>query len=96
MEACSCSAVTMPPKKVLVSSAWIGEMNKLKKKVESMEELEKEVEAARVIKEEKEGLKRALDNFQEEYETMKAANALEVERRIKAIKQQNKLHKLHG
>ena len=81
----------MPPKKVLVSSAWIGEMNKLKKKVETMDALEQEVAAARAVAEEKDGLHRALTNFQEEYEAMKAANALEVERRVKALKQQDKL-----
>ena len=73
----------MPPKKVLVSSAWIGEMNKLKKKVETMDALEQEVAAARAVAEEKDGLQRALTNFQEEYEAMKAANALEVERRMR-------------
>ena len=78
-------------KKVLVSSSFLSEFDKLQKKVQRMEELEKHVAEAKEKEAETESLQNALNTFQSEYEEMKAQNKLEVERRVKASLQQDKL-----
>ena len=73
-------------KKVLVSSSFLTEFDKLQKKVQKLDELEKHLEEAKEKAEENQGLQNTLSTFQQEYEQMKQQNALEIERRIKASK----------
>ena len=92
-------------KKVLVSSSFLSDYDKLQKKVSKMAELEKKLETANAASDENAALQTTLSNFQTEYEQMKAQNKLEIERRIKATKksdglrekldQSNKLNKNH-
>jgi hypothetical protein len=73
-------------KKVLVSSSFLSDFDKLQKKVGHMDVLEKELEIAKQKADENDALQKTLTNFQSEYEQMKAQNKLEIERRIKATK----------